>query len=319
MQDFIASLAEHELSLSRRPLGTLQLNLGKRCNQACSHCHVDAGPLRSEMMAVGTVQRILELLDGEPMIETVDITGGAPELNPHFRYLVAELRNRGRRVIDRCNLTVLLEPGQQDTIEFLAAQRVHIISSLPCYTQEVVDRQRGHGVFDKSIEVLRRLNAVGYGMDGTGMHLDLVYNPSGPFLPPAQQDLEDRYRTELAARFSIRFNQLLTITNMPIKRFFKSLQALGQLETYQGLLKAHFNPEAALQVMCRDLLSVSWDGYLYDCDFNQMEGISTGSHQQSIWDIASFGELREVPIRFANHCYGCTAGTGSSCGGALAS
>lgn len=305
------------LQLSRLPLETLQINLGKRCNQACLHCHVEAGPLRTEIMQGPTVERILELLRPEPGLGVVDITGGAPELNTHFRALVSELRQLGKTVIDRCNLTILLEEGQEGTAEFLAEEGVWIIASLPCYSQKNVDEQRGSGVFDRSVQALHILNDLGYGHAGSGLRLDLVYNPVGAFLPPPPQALEEDYRRELRDSLGIEFNSLFTITNMPIKRFLHDLERSGKLVEYMELLASSFNPQAAEGIMCRNLISISWDGQIYDCDFNQMLEIPAGGRRRTLWDIGSLDEISKERIAFGDHCYGCTAGAGSSCGGAL--
>ena len=259
----------------------------------------------------------MELLKKSPTIQTVDLTGGAPELNPNFRYLVQETRTLGREVIDRCNLTVLFQKGQEETHYFLQQHRVQIVASLPCYSKENVEAQRGRGVFDKSIRALRLLNELGYGKEGAGLVLDLVYNPVGPFLPPPQAQLESDYKKELKELFGIEFNRLLTITNMPIKRFHDYLGRRGELDQYTDLLVNHFNQEAANRVMCRNLVSISWDGLIYDCDFNQMLEIPLGGKRRTIWEIESFEEIQSEGIAFANHCYGCTAGAGSSCSGSL--
>lgn len=314
---FSEALAERGLRLTRRPVEILQVNVGKLCNQACHHCHVEAGPKRTEIMDERTVSQILALLTASPSVHTVDLTGGAPELNLHFRRLVAESRRLGKEVIDRCNLTVLFEKGQEDTATFLRKHRVQVVASLPCYSKENVDKQRGNGVFAKSIRALMLLNEMGYGRDGTELVLHLVYNPLGAFLPPRQDELEKDYRKELRALFGIEFSRLFTVTNMPIKRFLRDLERTGKLQEYMELLLAHFNPEAALGVMCRSLVSVSWDGRLYDCDFNQMLEIGLGRTSMTIWDIESLDETQAVPIAVAGHCFGCTAGAGSSCLGAL--
>jgi radical SAM/Cys-rich protein len=303
--------------LARGPVRTLQLNIGLRCNLACHHCHVESGPKRREAMDRRGVERVLELLALNPAVECLDVTGGAPELNPHFRFLVAEARALGRRVIDRCNLTVLFEPGQEDTAEFLAAHGVEIVASLPCYLEENVDRQRGRGVHRGSIEALRRLNGLGYGRPGSPLVLDLVYNPLGGDLPPPQAELEARYREELRARFGIDFHRLLTLANMPIRRFARELARAGQLEAYQALLVNHFNPETLPGLMCRELLSVGYDGRLFDCDFNQALELPTPGPERTIWDLDDLGVLAGRPIATGTHCFGCTAGAGSSCGGAL--
>lgn len=315
---FAETLQRHGLHLTRRRLSTLQVNVGKRCNQACHHCHVDAGPKRSEMMNAATADRVLALLSASPGVETVDITGGAPELNPNFRRLVVGSRQLGKQVIDRCNLTVLLEPNQADTAEFLANHGITVVASLPCYSKANVERQRGLGVFDNSIVALQRLNALGYGRDGSGLELHLVYNPVGPQLPPPQAELEAAYKRELAEHFGIVFNGLYTITNMPISRFLHQLLREGEYHDYVERLANAFNPAAAEGVMCRDLVSVGWDGRLYDCDFNQMLELDLAGRPRTIWDIQDLTEIEHQPIAIADHCYGCTAGAGSSCTGSLA-
>lgn len=305
------------MTLQRARVTTLQINVGKRCNQACHHCHVEAGPKRTEMMTTETVDQLVRLIDATPTLELVDITGGAPELNPNFRRLVIEARKRQLQVIDRCNLTILYEPGQEDLAEFLADQRVAVTASMPCYSAKNVDAQRGHGVFDKSIAALQRLNALGYGVANSDLALDLVYNPVGPFLPPDQAKLEADYKRELRSAFGIEFNRLLTITNMPISRFAHALERAGQRAEYMGLLVNHFNPATIEGLMCRSLISVGYDGQVYDCDFNQMlETAAPGPHK-TIWDIESLNAFDGNDIATAAHCYGCTAGAGSSCGGAL--
>jgi radical SAM/Cys-rich protein len=318
--DFEDALATHGLApLRRDPVTTLQANVGKRCNQTCHHCHVDAGPGRREVMTYEVAKRILALLACSPDVELLDLTGGAPELNPSFRWLVQEARRLGRRVIDRCNLTVLLEPGMEDLPDFLAAHRVEMVASLPCYGPENVDRQRGRGVFVKSITALRRLNTLGFGRPGSGLHLDLVYNPVGPFLPPPQVELEAAYRTNLRRGFGIEFNSLFTITNMPIKRFASLLARTGHDAAYMSLLVHHFNSATVSRLMCRSLVSVGWDGALYDCDFNQMCELGIGAPGVgTVWDLDSLQELTGHTIATARHCFGCTAGAGSSCSGALA-
>lgn len=317
MISFQETLKKNRLEIRRKPFEILQINVGKLCDLACLHCHVEAGPKRKEIVERKTAERLMELLEESSTIQTVDLTGGAPELNPNFRFLVAESRRLGREVIDRCNLTVLFVPGQEETSYFLKEHRVQIVASLPCYSKENVEAQRGRGVFDKSIRALRLLNELGYGKEATGLTLNLVYNPVGPFLPPPQSDLEADYKKELKELFGIQFNHLLTITNMPIKRFHDYLRRRGELDQYADLLTAHFNPEAANQVMCRNLISVSWNGGIYDCDFNQMLEMPLGGKKRTIWEIESFEELQSKPIQFANHCYGCTAGAGSSCSGSL--
>ena len=317
MIPFEETLKQHRLEITRKPLEILQINVGKLCDLACLHCHVEAGPKRTEIMERRTAERLMELLKKSPTIQTVDLTGGAPELNPNFRYLVQETRTLGREVIDRCNLTVLFQKGQEETHYFLQQHRVQIVASLPCYSKENVEAQRGRGVFDKSIRALRLLNELGYGKEGAGLVLDLVYNPVGPFLPPPQAQLESDYKKELKELFGIEFNRLLTITNMPIKRFHDYLGRRGELDQYTDLLVNHFNQEAANRVMCRNLVSISWDGLIYDCDFNQMLEIPLGGKRRTIWEIESFEEIQSEGIAFANHCYGCTAGAGSSCSGSL--
>jgi radical SAM/Cys-rich protein len=299
----------------RAPLETLQVNLGYRCNQSCQHCHVNAGPARTELMDRETVDCVLAVLD-KTGLRTLDLTGGAPELNPHFRDLVREARALGVHVIDRCNLTVLLEPGQEDLAQFLAAQRVEICASLPCYLEDNVETQRGKGVYGASIRVLRALNALGYGDD---LVLNLVYNPVGPALPPPQHALEAEYRRELAARFGIRFNRLLTLANMPISRFGAVLLAQGQYVAYMRLLRDNFSEPNMETLMCRRLLSVDWRGYLYDCDFNQMLDLPLPGRvgRRHISELLAAPDLAGERVATGEHCYGCTAGQGSSCGGAL--
>lgn len=302
-------------ALHRGQLDTLQLNLGYRCNQSCSHCHVNAGPSRTEMMDAATINLVPAVLEARG-IGCLDLTGGAPELNPRFRELVMAARRLGVTVIDRCNLTILSEPHQEDLAAFLAAQGVTVVASLPCYSAGNVDQQRGDGVFARSIAGLCQLNALGYGMKDSGLELDLVYNPQGPSLPPAQEGLEADYKRELAERFGIRFNRLYTIANMPIQRFAAVLRQQGQLESYLDLLRASHNPANLEQVMCRSTLSVDWQGYLYDCDFNQMLGLPVPGSRRHLRELLEHDPADE-PIAVADHCFGCTAGAGSSCGGAL--
>lgn len=320
MPDGCASFAEtlmaHGAQIRRRKVRVLQVNIGKKCDLACSHCHVEAGPKRTENMTADTVERLLELAEDAPEVETVDITGGAPELNPNFRRFARESRRLGKTVYDRCNLTVFFEPGQEDTPEFLAENGITVIASLPCYSPENVDQQRGRGVFDKSIAALQRLNGLGYGKDGSGLELNLVYNPVGEHLPPPQKALEADYRSRLRDHMEVEFNNLFTITNMPIKRYAHYLRREGKLDDYMRLLLENFNAAAADGVMCADMVSVGWDGQLYDCDFNQMLEIPLNGRARTVWDIAA---LTDIPrgVALDNHCYGCTAGAGSSCGGAL--
>ena len=306
--------------LRRARVTTLQVNVGKLCNMACHHCHVEAGPKRTEIMSREVASRVVDVLARNPGVELVDLTGGAPELNPSFRWLVAEARRLGRRVIDRCNLTVLFEPGLEDLAGFLAEHQVEVVASLPYYQRENVEKQRGKGAFGKSVEALRLLDGLGYGRPGSGLVLDLVYNPIGPSLPPAQAGLEADYRRELGDLFGIEFSRLLTITNMPIKRFARLLERTGQHEAYMSLLVNHFNAATVPGLMCRSLLSVGWDGRLYDCDFNQMLEIPLGTdagRPRTVWALDSLDSLDGARIATADHCYGCTAGAGSSCGGAL--
>jgi radical SAM/Cys-rich protein len=306
--------------LRRRRLETLQVNLGYRCNQSCLHCHVAAGPNRTEMMDGDNAALVLEVLKARG-IGTLDLTGGAPELSPHFRDLVRGARALGVRVIDRCNLTILSEPGQEDLAEFLAQQGVEITASLPCYSRDNVDRQRGDGVFERSIAGLQRLNALGYGDGASGLVLNLVYNPQGPSLPPPQEALEQDYKRELMEHFGIRFDHLFALTNMPIQRFGSTLVSKGSFDDYMALLRDSCRPENLETVMCRTLVSVDWQGLLHDCDFNQMLGLPAGLAGQPRAHLRDL--LRHDPegeaIRVAGHCYGCTAGQGSSCGGALGS
>lgn len=314
---FGATLRLHGFdALHRERIETVQVNVGKVCNQACHHCHVEAGPKRTESMTRETAERVLQLLRNTPDVATVDITGGAPELNANFRLLAKESRLLGKQVIDRCNLTILLEHGQEDLLEFLRDHQVDVIASLPCYTAENVDKQRGHGVFERSIRALRLLNQAGYGRPGSGLNLDLVFNPGGASLPPPQEALEREYKQHLREDFGIEFGRLFTITNMPIRRFSDYLVRIGKQEHYSKLLADSFNPSTVNRVMCRSLISVSWDGRLYDCDFNQMLEIPN-ARRLSLWDIDSFDSLNHDDIQVGDHCFGCTAGTGSSCGGQL--
>jgi radical SAM/Cys-rich protein len=306
-------------AIQRRALATLQVNLGYRCNQSCNHCHVNAGPNRTEAMDADNVELVLAYL-ARSGAAALDLTGGAPELNPHFRSLVERASARGIRVIDRCNLTVLFEPGQEDTADFLAAHGVEITASLPCYLEENVDRQRGKGVFDTSIAALRRLTELGYGAPDGRLVLNLVYNPQGPVLPPPQASLEDDYRRMLGERWGVRFTRLYTLANMPIQRFGSTLVSKGGFNGYLQLLKQAHRDENLDAVMCRDLISVDWQGYVYDCDFNQMLGLPLRRSQRARSHLRDLlGEdLCGNPIVVRDHCYGCTAGQGSSCGGALA-
>jgi radical SAM/Cys-rich protein len=306
-------------AIARKRLETLQLNVGYRCNQTCVHCHVNAGPNRTEEMGRDVVDAVLAFLRASD-VKTLDITGGAPELNRHFRSLVREARALGVHVIDRCNLTILNEPGHADLADFLAAHRVEVIASLPCYLEDNVDRQRGKGVFAGSIVALRKLNALGYGRADTGLALNLVYNPQGPSLPPPQGALEDAYRSHLRLEYGVEFNRLYTLANMPIQRFGSTLISKGQFNSYMQLLRDSYHDENLEQVMCRTLLSVDWQGYLYDCDFNQMLELPArlgAKPRPKLADLIG-RNLEGRPIVVADHCFGCTAGQGSSCGGALA-
>jgi radical SAM/Cys-rich protein len=311
-------LRRHELEPleTENAIEVLQVNVGKLCNQTCAHCHVDAGPDRRDVMNRETAGRVIELLRRHP-IPTLDITGGAPELNPNFRFLVEEASKLDRRVIDRCNLTILLVNGQADLAEFLAAHRVEVIASLPSFRESGTDIQRGAGVFDKSIRALRRLNALGYGKGG-GLRLGLVHNPVGAFLPGSQRSLERDYKRELGDRYGIAFDDLYTITNMPISRFLEFLERSGNLGRYMELLVKSFNPAAARNVMCRTYISVGWDGKIYDCDFNQMLEMPVDhGAPNTLAALLASGDLRRR-VRTERHCFGCTAGAGSSCAGAVA-
>ena len=305
-------------SIRRGRLETLQVNIGYRCNQSCVHCHVNAGPHRTEEMSSDVIDVVLAFL-ARKRIATLDVTGGAPELNPHFRHLVSAARAMGVRVMDRCNLTVLEVVGQQDLADFLADEQVEIVASLPCYLEDNVDRQRGKGVFEASIRGLRRLNKLGYGGTGTGLVLNLVYNPQGSSLPPPQHSLEEDYRRVLGERYGVAFNRLYTLANMPIQRFGAILLANGEFDRYLDLLRrAHLDANLD-HVMCRNLISVDWRGYIYDCDFNQMLDLPLkyGPHERVHLSDLLDVDIEGLPIRVAGHCYGCTAGQGSSCGGAL--
>lgn len=306
--------------LQRKALTTLQVNLGYQCNQTCLHCHVNAGPTRKEMMDAENLALIPEVIRARS-IQLLDLTGGAPEMHPGFRDLVRTARQLGVQIIDRCNLTILFEPQQEDLAQFLAQHQVEIVASLPCYSPGNVDKQRGDGVFAKSIMALKQLNALGYGQDNSGLTINLVYNPQGAALPPGQQELQADYKRELASHYGIVFNRLFTITNMPIKRFGSTLVSRGEFVAYMDLLKQHYNANTIDNVMCRNLISVDWQGYLYDCDFNQQLELpvkspaytSTRPHLRDLLRLNPDG----ADIVVADHCYACTAGSGSSCGGAL--
>ncbi len=303
--------------LKKSRIEILQVNLGKLCNLSCVHCHVEAGPTRTkENMDGRTADAVIRFLENSK-IQTLDLTGGAPEMNPHFRKLVKAAHEFGVHVIDRCNLTVFYVPGQEDLPEFLKDHQVEVIASLPCYSKENVDKQRGSGTFDESIRALLKLNELGYGKPETGFLLNLVYNPVGPHLPPAQGKLESDYKERLLEDFGIVFNRLYTITNMPITRYAKYLKAFGQLESYEKLLFESFNPATLDGLMCRNTLSVSWDGKLYDCDFNQMLGMQMRNGKPLTIFDAKVESLNQFSILTADHCFSCTAGCGSSCQGAL--
>lgn len=303
--------------ISRTQLEVIQLNLGYLCNLSCLHCHVNAGPKRTELMTKETIDQVLELaktIGGK----TLDLTGGAPEMNPHFKYLVQQASELNIAVIDRCNLVILEEEGYEGLAKFLADHKVTVVASLPCYLEENVDKQRGNGVFQKSLAALKRLNDLGYGQSGSGLALDLIFNPQGPSLPPGQQALEQKYKTHLQQHYAIEFNHLYTITNMPIKRFGSTLISKGNFDEYMQLLVDSYNPQTLEQVMCLNTISVDWQGYVYDCDFNQMLDLPLADHSEQlhITDMVMH-QLAGQDIATRQHCYGCTAGQGSSCSGAL--
>ncbi len=306
-------------AVRRRQLTTLQANLGYLCNQACLHCHVNAGPTRKELMDRATMDQMLALMEVHP-IETLDVTGGAPEMNPDFRYLMSAARERGVHCIDRCNLTIIEQPDYDWVPDFLASNQIEVVASLPCYLKENVDAQRGSGVFRASIAALKKLNARGYGKEGSGLKLSLVYNPQGPSLPPPQEGLQADYKQHLRDEFGVEFTQLFSLANMPIQRFGSTLLSRGQFEEYMQLLKDSYRPDNLQNVMCRDLVSIDWQGHVYDCDFNQMLGLELGAgggkQRMHIADLLQTS-LEAQPVTVADHCYGCTAGQGSSCGGAL--
>jgi radical SAM/Cys-rich protein len=322
VQPFAARVARDATPLRRRSVEQLQINLGKLCNQTCTHCHVEAGPTKTrENMDANTAARVIKLSRDCKNLQVVDLTGGAPEINPHFRDVVQEFRGRGIRVIDRCNLTILRQPGYQWAAPFLADHQVDVVASLPCYLEDNVDGQRGDGVFRDSIDALKQLNELGYAAADSPLRLDLVFNPTGPSLPPDQASLQADYKRELETRYGVRFNQLLTITNIPIKRYAMYLVKKQRLEQYMQLLEGNFNAQAADAVMCRSLLSIAWDGSIYDCDFNQMIDLRAGGavneESPTIWNVDSFDDFADRMIATADHCYGCTAGAGSSCSGAI--
>lgn len=304
-------------SIERSRAEILQINLGYRCNLSCTHCHVNAGPKRTEEMSWQAIEQVLTVLHTHAF-HTLDLTGGAPELHPDFRYLVEQANKLDVEIIDRCNLTILMEPGHEDLADFLAQQRVRVVASLPCYSEKNVDSQRGKGVFHDSIDGLLKLNQLGYGKEGSGLFLDLVYNPGGAFLPPPQQALETDYKQHLSDEFGIVFNQLLTLTNMPISRFGSMLMSKGLYDEYMQLLQDNYKIDNLNGLMCKNTISVDWQGYLYDCDFNQMLQMPLKHRGQRthLTDLIKT-DFAGNPIAVADHCYGCTAGQGSSCGGAL--
>ena len=320
MRPFAQRIAENGNGFRKRKIDVLQVNMGRYCNQACLHCHVEAGPGRKEMMGRETVEAILSFLESS-QISTVDVTGGAPELNPNFEYLVKSCVRLKRQVIDRCNLTVIFEPGKEYLPEFFRENRVELICSLPCYLEENVNHQRGDGTFELSIRALQMLNRLGYGVPETGLALQLVYNPLGAYLPPPQDKLERDYKRILQEKYGIVFNRLYCLTNMPITRFEKFLKLRGEYDRYMELLGSTFNPATLEQVMCRNLLSVGWEGSVYDCDFNQMLEMPLRDRDGRPLTIKGLAAdaVESHPIMVGNHCYACTAGAGSSCGGILIS
>ena len=318
LPSFAERLAVQNIELSRTAPRSLQVNIGKLCNLACVHCHVNAGPGRKELMTRETIDRVIDWFKSAATIDTVDITGGAPEMNPEFRYFVSAIRRirPETKIIDRCNLTILMEPDYDDLAQFFVENAVQVVASMPCYQPENVDEQRGEGVCDASIAALRKLNSVGYGR-GTGLKLDLVYNPLGASLPPDQSELESEYKAALKTHFDIVFDRLYTITNMPIARFLSQLKREGKSESYHELLIESFNPASVEGLMCRDTVSVDWEGRVYDCDFNQMLNLPLGGRSDRfLWELDS-DRLEGSEIALGDHCFGCTAGAGSSCGGAL--
>ena len=316
---FQQKLAKSNLyPLTPANLEIFQVNIGKMCNQACTHCHVDAGPDRKEIMTIETMQQCLDALRNNPTLKTVDLTGGAPEMNPAFRWFVEEIKKLERHIIVRCNLTIILANKKyNDLPQFYKQHNVEVVSSLPCYTQGTTDRQRGNGVFEYSIKALQMLNEVGYGIEGTGLILNLVYNPGGAFLPPSQEALKKEYKLVLAEKYNISFNNLFAIANLPISRFLDYLLTSGNYEAYMEKLVNAYNPAAALNVMCRNTISVGWNGLLYDCDFNQMLDLKVDITSNHISEF-NIQKLNSREIITGQHCYGCTAGAGSSCGGAVA-
>ena len=303
--------------IKRNELETLQINIGYKCNQACNHCHVNASPSRTEMMSDDIIKLIPKVIKANN-IKLLDITGGAPELHPKFKQLVKEVRSLNVEVMDRCNLTILTEPGHEKLASFLASNKVQITASLPCYLKDNVDKQRGVGVFQKSILALKKLNSYGYGIQDKGLILNLVFNPSGPQLPPSQKELEDIYKYELKKRYGIFFSNLFVLANMPINRYEKYLNLIGKLKEYNELLKDNHNSKNLKSLMCKSTISVDWEGYLYDCDFNQQLGMRREDQTKHLNDLLiPFISLKNKPISIGDHCFGCTAGAGSSCGGEL--
>ena len=320
MEPFAQRIHLNGNNFNRRGVDVLQVNMGKYCNLACIHCHVESGPNRTELMSRETVDAVLRFL-GRTNIPTVDITGGAPELNPTFDYLVESAVGLGRHVMDRCNLTVIFEPGKDYLPEFFERHRVELVCSLPCYSEENVDRQRGKGTFELSIRALQMFNELGYGQSESGLVLHLVYNPVGPHLPPPQDQLEQDYKRILKEKFGIVFNRLYCLSNMPITRYATHLKLRSEYEKYMQLLESSFNPSTLDQVMCRNLISVGWEGTIYDCDFNQMLDLPIRDADGKPLNIStlSFDQVQHLPVTVGDHCYACTAGSGSSCGGALLS
>ena len=320
MEPFAQRIHLNGNNFNRRGVAVLQINMGKYCNLACIHCHVESGPNRTELMSRETVDAVLRFL-GRTNIPTVDITGGAPELNPTFDYLVESAVGLGRHVMDRCNLTVIFEPGKDYLPEFFERHRVELVCSLPCYSEENVDRQRGKGTFELSIRALQMFNELGYGQSESGLVLHLVYNPVGPHLPPPQDQLEQDYKRILKEKFGIVFNRLYCLSNMPITRYATHLKLRSEYEKYMQLLESSFNPSTLDQVMCRNLISVGWEGTIYDCDFNQMLDLPIRDADGKPLNIStlSFDQVQHLPVTVGDHCYACTAGSGSSCGGALLS
>jgi radical SAM/Cys-rich protein len=318
VQPFSEKIFQLGPALARRAVDALQVNLGRYCNLACVHCHVESGPTRTEMMSRETIDAVLAFF-ARSAIPTLDLTGGAPELHPNFDYLVESARALGRHVMDRCNLTVVFEPGKEYLPEFFRRHHVELVCSLPCYSEENVDRQRGKGTFDLSIRALRRLNEIGYGQAGSDLRLNLVYNPVGPHLPPPQEKLEQEYKEKLNTEFGIVFNRLFCLTNMAITRYAKHLRLRHEYDDYKDLLENNFNSATLDHLMCRNLISIDWQGSVYDCDFNQMLDLALTDQAGNKLNVASLAleAVSSRRITIGDHCYACTAGAGSSCGGAL--